>query len=70
MMLSWKSYAEWLVSANGVDVFDAIEIVNKCYQKQYNKALEITEIVQFLDERDKLNRLQPDDIEGPLSCPS
>lgn len=66
MTLSWKSYAEWLVSANGVDVFDAIEIVSKCYQKQHNKALEITEIVKFLDERDKLNRQQPDDIEGRL----
>lgn len=66
MELTWKSYAEWLVSTNGIDIFDALEIVKECGKKQNRQPIELIEIVEFLDERDRLNRLNPDDIEGPI----
>lgn len=68
MELSWKSYAEWLVSTNGVDIFDALEIIKRCSKNQHREPIDLSDIIEFLDERDRLTRLRPDDIQGPFKC--
>lgn len=54
--LSWQTYAEWLVSAQGMDPQDAVNKAGKLYTTQHKKEFEVEqseEIVKFWENREK-----------------
>ncbi len=63
--LSWQSYAEWLASIQGMDIYDAVNKAGRLYTKQTNKDFELDqaeEIIKFWEfrerERDAIDKIE------------
>lgn len=52
--LGWGSYADWLISVEGMDTIDALTKISALYKKQYGKVFEteqLEQIREYLEER-------------------
>lgn len=72
--LSWQAYADWLITSQGVDIFDAVKTAGEAYSRQHRKSFvvyQVDEIKEFFERRENPEKYNPDNIQlerRPTKC--